>query len=304
MKYYRRQSRIGLNHEAKIMKRNIVYLALALLCIGVFSVYLLTENARLDTQPPEISFPDGISEFLMQDGKDVYLRDVTAYDERDGDVTASLVVDSVRLVNKDGTVDVTYAAFDKAGNVKKAVRTARCSDYESPRFSLLTSMAFTSNSGFDLFKLVKAKDMLDGDISHRVRITSLDETGVSGVGTHEIELRVSNSLGETVRLVIPVEVYASGVYDAQVTLTDYLVYLPKGTKLNEKSYLNTFAVGSLSQNLRGGIPGDLTVDVKSTVQPDVPGVYTVEYRVKQSASTGNNTKAHTGYAKLIVVVEG
>jgi hypothetical protein len=40
--------------------------------------------------------------------------------------------------------------------------------------------------------------------------------------------------------------------------------------------------------------------MKSDVQPDVPGVYTVEYRVTQTAGVGT----YTGYAKLIVVVEG
>lgn len=38
------------------------------------------------------------------------------------------------------------------------------------------------------------------------------------------------------------------------------------------------------------------------VQPEIPGVYTVEYRLTQTIV--GSTRAYTGYAKLIVVVEG
>ena len=40
----------------------------------------------------------------------------------DGDVTASLVVERVNLTDSDGSISVSYAAFDSAGNVAKVKR--------------------------------------------------------------------------------------------------------------------------------------------------------------------------------------
>ena len=49
-------------------------------------------------------------------------------------------------------------------------------------------------------------------------------------------------------------------------------------------------------------PEGFSLEMKSNVKPEVPGVYTVEYRVTRQDEAGNNSV--TGYAKLIVVVEG
>ena len=42
---------------------------------------------------------------------------MTAEDERDGDVTDSLVVQEISGFNEDGTRTVTFAAVDRSGNV-------------------------------------------------------------------------------------------------------------------------------------------------------------------------------------------
>lgn len=286
------------------MKRNLLYFALILICIGGFLLYLFIGDLRADTQPPRISFSDEVLELSAQAPRDALLQGVAASDNVDGDVTASVVVESVQLSDEDGTISVTYAAFDAAGNVAKQTRQARYTDYESPKFSLRKSLTFSFNSGFDIFGAVRAQDALDGDISHRIRITSLDEKAITAIGIHQVELKVSNSLGETVELVVPVEVYAAGTYDATVTLTDYLIYLPLGRELDAKSYLDAYSRSGTTVSLRNGLPEGYTLELVSDVQPDKPGVYTVEYRVTQTVGTESNAKAYIGYAKLIVVVEG
>jgi hypothetical protein len=282
------------------MKKHLISLVLTLVCVGACCLYLLIDQNRTDTQPPVISFGEEMLEISTKDPQKLLLQGVTAQDKVDGDVTASLVVESLELLDPDGTIRVTYAAFDKAGNVTKAVRQAKFTDYESPRFSLSQSLTFAYNSGFDIFRMIRAQDALDGDISHRIRVTSLDESSVTTMGLHQVELRVSNSLGETVKLVIPVEVYAAGSYEATLKLKEYLIYLPAGETLDAESYLDVFSRSGNSVALANGLPEGYSLDMKSDVQPDVPGVYTVEYRVTQTAGVGT----YTGYAKLIVVVEG
>lgn len=286
------------------MRKNIFYLVLILLCAVAFALYLFVDRSRTDTQAPTISFSDEALKLSALDSKQALLQGVTAQDDKDGDVTASVVVASIQLADADGTVNVTYAAFDTAGNVTKAVRQVKFTDYESPRFTLDRSLTFAYSSGFDIFKMVGAEDLLDGDISHRVRITSLDSTSISTMGTHQVELKVSNSLGETVSLVVPVEVYAAGTYAATLTLTDYLIYLPKGVWFDSKSYLEGYTRGGIEVSLANGLPEGYSLEVKSDVQQGVPGVYTVEYRVTQTVGTEENAQSYTGYAKLIVVVEG
>ncbi len=286
------------------MRKNLFYLALTLVCTSVFLLYLFVYQNRMDDQAPTISFDGKVLELSTQDPKQAFLQGVSAKDNVDGDVTESVVVESIQLSDADGSINVTYAAFDKAGNVTKAVRKAKYTDYESPKFSLTASLTFAYNSRFDIFNLIKAEDAFDGDISHRVRITSLTENSISAIGTHRVELRVRNSLGETVYLEIPVEVYPAGTYDATLKLTDYLIYLPAGGEFDAESYLSAYTRSNTTTALRDGLPEGFSLEMKSDVQPDVPGVYTVEYRVAETVGTGANAREYTGYAKLIVVVEG
>lgn len=287
------------------MKKQIIPLALlAILCAGIFSVYLLVSSGRSDTQPPTISFAKGVPEFSVHDPKDAYLQGVTASDDVDADVTSSVVVESVKLMDKQGTLQVAYAAFDKAGNVTKAERQIKLTDYRSPRFDLNRSLTFSSTTGFNIFTIVTAEDVLDGDITHRVRAAALDPVDVYTPGVSSMELSVRNSLGETAKLVIPVEVYAAGTYQATLTLTDYMVYLPVGSELDAENYLDTFSRTDMTISLRDGIPEGYSLEVKSNVQADVPGVYTVDYWVTQTVGAESDARMFTGYSKLIVVVEG
>ena len=285
------------------MKKNLLVVGLIMLCTSVFLLFVFIYKQGIDDQAPTIHFSDEVPAFSALDSREMFLKGVTARDDVDGDVTDSVVVESVQLVDGNGTVRVTYAAFDATGNATKAVRKAKLTDYNPPTFSLNRSLTFPDNAEFNVSSMFQAEDMLDGDITHRVRVTSLDDASILDLGTHQLEVRVSNSLGDTVRLVIPVEVYAGGTYEATLSLTDYLVYLPVGGELNAKNYLDTYTRdGSIS--LRDGLPEGYTLKMNSNVQPDVPGVYTVEYRVTQTIGSGIYARDYTGYAKLIVVVEG
>lgn len=277
-------------------KRNWVCLLLIILCMIVFLHYKTTAQLRADTTPPEITISVTNPEFSVQDSKAALLEHVSAADARDGDVTDSLVVESVKLVDSDGTIEIIYAAFDAAGNVAKQAQTARLTDYRQPEFLLNAPLAFPLNSGYDILDIVQARDAVDGDISHRIRATSLDKTSVTTAGIHEVEFRVSNSLGDTVKLVLPVEVFPSNLYNAALTLTDYLIYLPQDASFDARDYLSTFTYGSETISLSNGIPENYSLKLAGTVRTAVPGVYSVTYTLTSGT--------RTGYSRLIVVVEG
>lgn len=280
-------------------KKDWITLLLIILCAAVLVGYRAVSRIRKDVTAPVISVTEGIQEFSILDPRSTLLQGVSAQDKADGDVTASLVVESVRLLNADGTATVTYAAFDKAGNVAKCQREVRFHDYESPRFSLTAPLLFSHTSSYNVLNIIKAEDMLDGNISHRIRATVLDEVSSGHSGTHNVQFRVTNSLGEMVELVLPVELYTPSPFEGSMTLTNYLIYLKEGDHFDKEAYLGRFYVGRDEISLRGELPEGMTLDITGTVKTAVPGVYTVDYEVNYD----QNGQIYTAYSRLIVVVE-
>lgn len=287
--------------------RKWLHLVLIAACLVVFYGYRAADRLATDTAAPEISMDGQLLQVSVLDPKSALLQGVTAQDKRDGDVTSSLVVEEVALMDSSGAANVTYAAFDRAGNVTKAERVIQYTDYESPRFSLSAPLAFPQNTGFDVLDYIGAEDMLDGNITHRIRATALDTSAITALGVHDVEFRVSNSLGETVELVLPVEVYLSGSFDAKLTLTDYLVYLPVGASFNAQSYVDAYTLGTETTSLRAGMPENFSLRTTGVVDTATPGVYSVDYRVTYTRVNQTNSdlnQSYIGYSKLIVVVEG
>lgn len=269
---------------------------LILQCLLVLLIYWAVDTVVTDKTAPKIHIEGTVAQVSVHDPESALLQGVTASDETDGDVTDSLVVESIRLTDPNGTVTVTYAAFDGAGNVTKAERTLRYSDYVSPRFRLSAPLVLDLNYYSDLRGRIRVEDVLDGDISHRIHVENLTGSSAQVVGTYTVRLWITNSLGDTVQLELPVEVCAAGSYSGYLQLTDYLVYLPVGAEFSPESYLLGYSAGGSATDLTAGVPEDCTLEIIGSVDSRTPGVYEVCYRL--------NRGTDTGYTKLMVVVEG
>lgn len=288
-------------------RKNWLLVLLIIACLTAFFGYRTLERMKTDKEAPEIKMDTQIPELSVSDARSTLLQGVTAVDDRDGDVTDSLVVESVSLQDSEGSLLVTYAAFDKAGNVAKAQREARYTDYQNPKFTMDAPLLYPYGSSFDVLSTVGATDVIDGEIQHRVRATSLVDHSIAILGTHDVKFQVTNSLGDTSSLIFPVEVYEPGTYDADLTLTEYLVYLPAGTAFTPKSYLDSFIFQGTTTNLQQGLPSAYSLQTKGDIQMQTPGVYPVEFRVTYTikhATDPDRDQKFTGYSKLIVVVEG
>ena len=170
----------GDDKEGRSMKkRNWVCLILIAVCLAVFYGYQVLDRISTDTKPPQIRMEEQALQVSVTEAKTNLLQGVTAKDEEDGNVTGSLVVESVRLLDHTGRANVTYAAFDKSGNVAKAEREFRYTDYQRPRFSLSEPLVFSQNKNIDLADYVRIQDFLDGDISHRLRAAVLSEQSLN-----------------------------------------------------------------------------------------------------------------------------
>lgn len=280
-------------------KAKWIYVVLIVLCAAAFMSYRILDGIREDTQPPKIKV-DGQLTLSVLDPREKMLEGVTAMDNRDGDVTASVVVESILMTEKESTVKVVYAAFDHAGNVAKTEREVVFSDYRPPRFYLSGPMVYPVSATFDVLSSITAEDDLDGDISRSIRVTPMSEESIGTQGVHDVKFRVTNSMGDSTELVLPVEVYPAESYRAYLKLTDYLVYLAPGSAFNAKDYLYEFELFNDTTYLRGTFPEELTLKIRGEVNTNVPGVYPVSYTV-----TGEHlNETYAAYSKLIVVVEG
>lgn len=100
------------------MKKGIIAI-MVILCLGLAG-FMGFMKVSEDNTPPEIQFQDNEIVYTAGDSYDGLLDGVTATDNKDGDVTASLVVESV-YPNEDGeTATIVYVARDSSNNVGKA----------------------------------------------------------------------------------------------------------------------------------------------------------------------------------------
>ena len=270
----------------------IIMLTLTALSIGGVIAFTVHQRAATGGASPEIRFDQ--EEISVQTDADdaVLLQGVTATDAEDGDVTESLMVESIsRFVGKD-TVNVTYVAYDSQNHVTHASRTAHFTDYHPPVFSMGAPMVFQAKNVGDLLVKVGAKDAIDGDISLKIHASFEDTSAaLSAIGVHDVELSVTNSLGDTARLLVPIRVVDDPPHSESILLKTYLVYLDKDSAFQPASYLV-----DAGQAAQVGKKDNNRIEVKSGVDMSKPGVYAVDYlQIKNDV-----TQAVT---RLIVVVE-
>lgn len=257
-------------------------------CVVLF-VSFLVGRRYVDSvsEAPEITVPDA-NVFSAAEGQSALLRDVSAYDREDGDLTDSVVVESVSAFDPDGRRTVVYAVCDSDRHVTKVRREITYNDYRSPEFSLKTQLCFTGNvTASAILGAVKANDVLDGDLSDHIKIDSY----ISGDAYDTVGLSVVNSAGDISKVSLNLSLVATMNGLPRVELSDYVVYLPKNGTFNPTSYLRRVMVsGEENPALMG------RVHVTSSVDPGTAGSYTVAYEV--TADTGI-----TGISYMTVIVK-
>lgn len=265
----------------------IILSVLMVLSVGGLVVYVFHQRTVNGGEAPVIEFADDVLQVPTTATEAELLQGVTATDAEDGDVTDSVLIESVSRFVSGNTVKVTYAAFDAQNHVTKATRTVQYTDYVSPHFTLSGPLVFTESGVADMLQRVGAQDCIDGDLTSRVKVSAKDSGSlVSSVGSHEVEFRVTNSMGDTAYLTATVDVVNGNANSAQITLSDYLVYLAQGEEFNAAAYVTSYVRGDTTYT---DSTSGMTID--SNVDTAAPGVYEVTYTVDNS------------FTRLIVVVE-
>ena len=250
--------------------------ALVLLCCAAFAVYRCLSSRHIDREPPQITMEQDELSLSVGDPKERLLEGVRAQDAQDGDVTDSIVVESVRGLVSDKRFTVTYAAFDAAGNVSKAQRTVFYKDYTAPRFALSAPLIFREGTSLNVFAPLEALDVFDGSLKARIKGTLVSgETQIAQAGEYTVEFRVTNSLGDTAYLTAPVEVLPAGDGGAELTLSSYLTYLKKNAAFVPEYYVTGLSAGAQIISL-----DEASVQITSNVDMTRAGIYWVDYAAR------------------------
>lgn len=220
-------------------------------------------------QGPQIRCADSeILEISVYDDQQVLLAGMTASDPQDGDLTDRILVGTVSHLVTEDTANVTYLVFDSHDNMASYQRTIRYTDYRSPRIGIKDPLIFTSDDTVGLIDCLTAEDVLDGDITQRIRLSNLWATEYSNV--YSVSAMVTNSMGDTVMLNLPVVVQEELVSRPKINLTSQILYLERGSGFDPMDHVKNVVI-------RNGVyPKDQLV-IQHSVDTLTPGTYWVRY---------------------------
>ncbi len=253
-----------------------------------FSVVFILQKKNEDNTIPVITIENDFVEVNCDATNEDFLKGISATDEKDGDLTDEVIVESVSRFIEPGVCEVKYAVCDSNNHVAHATRKVRYLDYEAPKFKLKNSLCFSLYENINVASYIGAVDSIEGDISGNIVITSPDYTSaVAGIFT--LELSVSNKKGDTSTLSLPLIMEERNLSAPVIKLKDYLIYIDK----NQEVDFEDFIVEATDKNDR-----DLTdkIEIDDNVNFEKSGTYTVHYFVTDS----NGAKGHS---VLNVVVE-
>lgn len=217
-----------------LRKTRIFVVIFFIVSVFIFGAYRLIKIISVDRTVPVINMKDDSITVSVEGGDSAILEGVTASDEKDGDITENLFIESRSTFLEKGRFNVTIAVADQDNHVAKVEREVIYSDYKAPQFSLTAPLKFqTSRESRDDLNIaanLSATDVIDGDISNNIKISS--EYSISGytTGDYPMEFIVTNSMGDTVTLPVTVEIYSTSEESGlpEIILTKYLINTPAG----------------------------------------------------------------------------
>ena len=133
---------LGKAGSSKNMKKFFVFL-LVVICLGMGAGVVYMKSSE-DNEGPKITFEEGKDTNYTSDmTEEDLLKDVKAQDDRDGDVTESLTVETIYPKNDGKQVSVIFVAKDKNNNVTKKEFTMEAQDgsAENPQLGLIMTVS-------------------------------------------------------------------------------------------------------------------------------------------------------------------
>lgn len=257
----------------------IIVIALFLVVSVAFAAYFCYDRLMVDHTAPQIvcdGVPLNVSVFATDDE---LCAGLTAYDDVDGDITDRIVVRKVSQLVGDNIAQISYAVFDSSSNLCTFNRYVYYTDYHKPRFSLSQPLTYNVNSTIALNDRLFATDIIDGDISPRIRVDA-SRLSNSTEGEYTMPVRVSNSSGDISTLDLTILIQNVTTNHPAIHLDDYLIYIDKDTVLTEDDLRNYIIL--VKETTTGRSISADKVTITSFVKSSIPGSYNVYYTYTNS----------------------
>ena len=271
----------------------IAVISVFLIVAIAFSVFFCYDRLAVDHTAPKI-ISDGVPlEVSVNASEKELCAGLTAYDDTDGDITDRIIVRRVSRLSDANSAYVYYAVFDSSSNYCIFNRTVYYTDYCKPRFSLSQPLSFTPNSVITLSDRLTAYDVIDGDISNRIRLSSVNVSNTEP-GEYPITVQVTNSSGDTSSVSLTVLIENVTSLHPTITLSEYIHYVTCGDELTEAE-LRSLIV-SASESSTGAALNAADIEISGDVDTSTRGSYSVTYSY-------TNAQSLTRVVILNVVVE-
>ncbi len=236
------------------------------------------------------------------------LSGVTALDAEDGDLTGKVLVESISHFITPGVCNVTYAVCDSQNHVTTATRRMEYEGYTSPRFTMADDLVFSVNEQANPLQCIGAVDVLDGDISDRVKIAATTSGFQSGVaGVYPINVQVTNSKGDVIYLDLSITIENTSLYGPKITLKNYLLYITVGEDVDLRGNIRSVEAATektadaeetaTEEEMAAEVNQLISqVRIETNLDTTTAGVYQADYRFK-------NEFDREAHAVLTIVVE-
>jgi len=248
-----------------------IKILLAILFAVVSALYgytAISNSLNGSNIPPVLKSDRQVLEISVHDGQAALLTGITASDAQDGDLTGMVQISGISKLVNDNTAKVSYLVFDSDHNLAVLTRSVRYTDYTPPRFSISKPLIYYRNESIQLLDRIAATDVLDGDITASIRVSALNAT--SDPETFQVTCQVTNTMGDTAFLTLPVIQMDGLSIRPEIRLSSYLVYLEEGSSFNARSFLNSV----VTPDGQGSVTN---VVISGKVDTATPGTYYVRY---------------------------
>lgn len=283
----------------------IAVCVLFVLTTVLFTLSYLRARALSRDRYPEIFFDTDRITVSLAPTEEELLSGVSASDAEDGDLTGRVIVESISHFITPGVSNVTYTVCDSQNHVTTATRRIVYTDYTSPRFTMSDDLVFSVNEQANPFRCIGATDVIDGNISARIKITAENGFQSGTAGVYPITVQVTNSKGDVASLQLSVTIENTSLYAPRITLKNYLMYITVGDTVDLRDNLR--AVESVTENAEDDVETEEEtaaamealrerVRIETDFDRNTPGVYQVDYRFTDAF----DREAH---AVLTIVVE-
>ena len=292
-----------------LRKTRIFVVIFFIISVLLFGGYTLIRAVTVDRTLPIIEMDSDEVTISVKGGDAAILEGIKASDEKDGDITGNLFVESKSTFIEKGIFKATIAVADSDNHVTKVERKVTYSDYRSPQFTLTEPLKFLTTrenrDDLNIAESLRANDVVDGDISNKIKISS--EYSINGytTGDSHMEFIVTNSMGDTSKLPVTVNIYSaleeSGL--PEIILSNYLINTPVGAGADIAALIDQIEYHN--ETFRRGEDGNLyngefdaegnpimfdwsAIQIDTDADWNTPGVYEVKITFTDEAANLSN----------------